>query len=98
MEPLVRRTVRLALLSFVVPFVLAACSTSYNCQRVQAYMYAQQFPALKSPPGLNVPPPDPSMTIPEVDGGPVARYDDPPRNAANNEFAHCLVSPPLMPE
>lgn len=98
MEPLVRKTVRLVLLCLVAPVILAACSTTYDCHGVQSYMYAEQFPPLKSPPGLDVPRPDPSMDIPDVQDGPIGSYENPPRGTKGDDFAYCLVSPPLMPK
>lgn len=98
-----KRTVRLMLLCLGLPLVLTACTTTYDCKGVRAYMYAQQFPALKNPPGLNVPPPDPSMDIPHVSAGPVRKYANAPEDAMlpdglrRNELAGCLVAPPPAP-
>lgn len=95
-----KQTVRLVLLCLTMPLMLTACTTTYDCEGVRAYMYAEQFPALKNPPGLNVPPPDPSMDIPDVAGGPVRRYDNAPDDARlpdgvrRNELAGCLIAPP----
>lgn len=76
--------------------LLSACSVS-NCLQPRPYMAADRVPALESPPGLDVPPPDPDMMIPEVDGGPVGRYKNPPAGMGDSAFAHCLIAPPPMP-
>ncbi|WP_353180690.1 MULTISPECIES: hypothetical protein [unclassified Salinisphaera] len=76
---------------------LAACSTTPACLKTQSYMNAQSFPPLKSPAGLDVPQPDPSMRIPDVATGPVGHFDDVPAGRdAEDPAARCLVTPPAM--
>src|SRR5699024_3574982 len=91
---LVKRTVCLLLFCLLLPALLAACSPAYKCESVRDYMYAEEFPPLQSPPGLDVPAPDPSMRIPDVAGGPVHYYEKPSGEPGDYDFSDCLVSPP----
>ena len=76
---------------------LAACSSTPSCLESQPYMNAKAFPPLKSPAGLDVPEPDPSMRVPEVASGPVGAFDDVPADRdAEDPAARCLVTPPAM--
>ncbi len=92
-----RKTVSPVLVGLVPLLLLAGCSTTPDCLEPQPYMNAQQFPPLESPPGLDVPEPDPSMAIPDVAGGPVGAYEAPADADAENTVVRCLVSPPPMP-
>ena len=77
--------------------VLSACSSTPSCLESQPYMNAKAFPPLKSPAGLDVPEPDPSMRVPEVASGPVGTFDDVPADRdAEDPAARCLVTPPAM--
>src|SRR5699024_12775976 len=96
MKRSVKHFARLTLACLVAPAMLAACSSAYDCQGGQPYMYAEQYPALENPPGLDVPAPDPAMAVPDVADGPVHRYGNPPRPTTGNPFAYCLISPPPM--
>src|SRR5699024_7602005 len=91
---LVKRTVCLLMFSLLLPTLLAACSPTYKCDKARDYMYAEEFPPLKSPPGLEVPAPDPSMRIRDVAGGPVHYYRKPSEEPGEYNFSDCLVSPP----
>ncbi len=91
-----KKTVFLVLVGLVPLLLLAGCSTTPDCLEPQPYKNAQQFPPLESPPGLDVPEPDPSMAIPDVADGPVGAYDEPANANAENTAVRCLVSPPPM--
>ena len=81
----------------VAAAIVSGCSTTPDCLDHQAYMDAQSFPPLKSPPGLEVPEPDSAMTIPEVGDGPVGTYAETPRGADTDDpAARCLTAPPAM--
>lgn len=92
-----KKIVCLGLACATAPLLLAGCSTTPDCLEPRPYMNAQQFPPLDSPPGLDVPEPDPSMSIPRVASGPVGTYDAPPESASENPFSRCLIAPPPMP-
>lgn len=77
---------------------LGGCSSISACLKPQPYMQARQLPPLESPPGLDVPPPDPDMKIPDVDSGPVGQYKQPIPGRPESVLAHCLIAPPPMPE
>lgn len=96
-ERSVKYCVRWGLACLLAPAILAGCSSTYDCQGAQPYMYAEQYPALENPPGLDVPAPDPAMAVPDVADGPVGRYSNPPRPTTGTPFAYCLISPPPMP-
>jgi len=88
---------RFAVVALLCAVALAACSTTPDCLEPQPYMDAKAFPPLESPPGLNVPAPDPELQIPDVASGPVGHYDEVPANAdAEDPAARCLVAPPPM--
>lgn len=75
--------------------ILSACSSTPNCLKDQSYMSATQFPALKSPPGLQVPNPDADNEIPSVADGPVGSYAQAPNGTeTDNEYSRCLTAPP----
>lgn len=74
---------------------LSACSSTPGCLKHQSYRDAEQFPALKSPPGLQVPKPDPDNEIPSVADGPVGSYAQAPNSTeTDNEYSRCLTAPP----
>jgi len=74
---------------------LSACSSTPSCLKSQPYTDAQQFPGLKSPPGLDVPAPDPDMQIPNVSDGPIAAYATAPAGTDPEiENSRCLTTPP----
>ncbi|MES1926930.1 hypothetical protein [Salinisphaera sp. T31B1] len=76
---------------------LSACSSTPDCMKPQSYMNAKSFPPLKSPAGLDVPPSDPNMQIPDVASGPVGTYDDVPTGVdPKDPAARCLSTPPPM--
>lgn len=81
-------------IAMVVTLLLSACGQP-TCLTPESYQTAEEFPPLKAPPGLTVPPPDPNIAIPEVRDGPVAYTEDPD---ANNRFGvRCLDVPPRLP-
>lgn len=74
---------------------LSACSSTPDCLKKQPYTSAQQFPELKSPPGLQVPGADPDMQIPSVSNGPIAAYAKAPAGTDPDlENSRCLTTPP----
>jgi len=75
--------------------LLTAC-TGPACLREQPYQNAEPFPVLKAPPGLNVPPPDPNLSIPEVDDGPVGVREDMPEDLPRQSRLRCLDMPPRL--
>lgn len=76
---------------------LSACSSTPDCLGKQSYTSAQQFPELKSPPGLEVPAPDPDMAIPSVSNGPIAAYATAPEGTDPKlEGSRCLTTPPPL--
>lgn len=89
-----KRSLCLLLFSLLVSALLAACSPAYKCEGVRDYMYAEEFPALQSPPGLDVPKPDADMRIPDVADGPVRYYKKPSADPREYDFSNCLVAPP----
>lgn len=77
--------------------LLSACSSTPDCLEQQSYMDAKAFPPLRSPAGLDVPAPDPSMQVPDVASGPVGAYAQAPNGTdAEDPAARCLVTPPPM--
>ena len=81
----------------IVATGLTACAGTPDCLENQAYMDAKSFPPLESPPGLDVPEPDSAMQIPEVERGPVGKYDEAPAHSVSSDpRARCLTSPPAM--
>lgn len=87
-----------ALFGLVALIVLAGCSSISDCLEPQPYMQAKQMPPLASPPGLDVPPPDPDMQIPDVGSGPIGDYEQPIKGRPDSVLAHCLIAPPAMPK
>jgi|GEM_PF-3248902 len=80
----------------LLPLVLGACASTYDCTKTEAYTKAKQLDPLVSPAGLKVASPNPDMDIPDTGNGPVGTYDDPPPDIAASEIADCLIAPPPM--
>lgn len=91
-----KRSFCLGLIGLLAAALLSACSSVSNCKGTQPYMHAEQYAPLKNPPGLDVPPPNPDMAIPNVTDGPVGRYDKQGDDDAEDDFGDCLIAPPAM--
>jgi uncharacterized lipoprotein len=73
----------------------AACAGKPVCMVEEPYQTASEFPPLKAPAGMQVPPPNPNLAIPEVrEDGPVAYEED--EDAVNEYGVRCLETPPKM--
>ena len=70
----------------VVLLMASGCAKKY-CEQERDFQTAREHPALTAPEGLEVPPQDPNMVIPE------ARGDE---SEVINEQRRCLEIPPRM--
>ncbi|RJS92666.1 hypothetical protein D3260_10560 [Salinisphaera sp. Q1T1-3] len=77
--------------------LLSACSGTPGCLKTQRYTEAKSLPALKAPPGLDVPESDDEMKVPDVRNGPVAAFAQPPEGTEqDNPQSRCLSTPPPL--
>ncbi|MGH8529192.1 MAG: hypothetical protein ACRETN_05025 [Nevskiales bacterium] len=71
----------------ILVLMLASACAKRHCQSDPAYLEAQEYPALKAPPGLDAPPPDANLAIPKTGTG--AKTKQSPED--------CLEVPPRLP-
>lgn len=81
-------------LSILALAVLGACASRPDCLIEQDYQEAREFPPLKAPAGMTVPPSNPNLAIPPVESGPVAYIED--ENSINGHGVRCLETPPRI--
>ncbi len=71
----------------ILLLVLVSACAKRHCQSDSAYLEAQEYPALRAPPGLDAPAPDPNLAIPKAGPGTKTK---PPADV-------CLEVPPRLP-